>query len=36
MLPFFMELIKHYSPQKSGLLLAIPPMIISVAAPLSA
>lgn len=35
MLPFFMELIKHYPPQESGLLLAIPPMIISVAAPLS-
>ncbi len=35
MLPLFLELIKHYSPQKSGLLLAIPPMIISIAAPLS-
>lgn len=34
-LPFFLQLIKQYSTEKAGLLLAIPPIIISVTAPIS-
>ncbi len=34
-LPFFLELVQHYPPDRAGLLLAIPPIIISIFAPLS-
>jgi EmrB/QacA subfamily drug resistance transporter len=34
-LPFFLQLIKQYPTEKAGLLLAIPPVIISITAPIS-
>lgn len=34
-LPFFLQLIKQYPTDKAGLLLAIPPVIISITAPIS-
>jgi MFS family permease len=35
MLPFFLELVKKYPTQKTGLLLAVPSIIIAITAPLS-
>ncbi|MBF2063670.1 MAG: MFS transporter [Calothrix sp. C42_A2020_038] len=35
MLPFFFELVKHYSTQQAGLLLAVPPIIIALTAPVA-
>ncbi|WP_153016616.1 MFS transporter, partial [Cylindrospermopsis raciborskii] len=35
MLPFFLELVKKYPTQKTGLLLSVPPIIIAITAPLS-
>ncbi|MDY6939494.1 MAG: MFS transporter [Cyanobacteriota bacterium] len=34
-LPFFLELVQHYSPERTGLLLGIPPVIIAVTAPVA-
>lgn len=34
-LPFFLEIVKHYSADRAGLLLAVPPVIIVLTAPLA-